>query len=229
LDEATSDAFACFLWVFYNPKYSVYNATPDQWSLILELAKRWGFKEVEQLCIRELESLSLSPVDRIHIYQHHKLDETLLIDSFEKLTTREDPIGMEEGLKLGLKTSLQIACAREKSRGPDTGGPRTPSTVRLSPTDLRGLISDIFKLPKIHTNGAADPGPFTAPVNTSDRVDRASALPATVPATPSKPDALSQSASTSEENPPTIDRPNSKVQDTIKNNSRSRKASGNRS
>lgn len=141
------------------------------------MAQKWGFKQVEQLCIRELESLALSPVDRIQIYQRHKLDETLLIDSLEQLTTREDPIGVEEGLKLGLKTSIQIACAREKSRGPDTGGLRSPSTVRLSPTDLRGLISDIFKLPQIHTNGA-DPGPFTAPVNNSGRLDRASALPA---------------------------------------------------
>jgi hypothetical protein len=146
--------------------------------LILDLAQKWEFKQVEQLCIRELESLALSPVDRVHIYQRHKLDETLLIDSFEELTTREDPIGMEEGLKLGLKTSLQIARAREISRGPDTGGYRSPSTVRLSPTDLRGLISDIFQLPQIHTNGSGDPGPFTAPVNTSSKVDRASALPA---------------------------------------------------
>jgi hypothetical protein len=125
--------------------------------------------------------MTLSPVDRIHIYQHHKLDDTLLMGSFEELTTREDPIGEEEGEKLGLRTSLKIACAREKSRGPDTGGLRSPSTVRLSPTDLRGLISDIFKLPHIQTNGAADPGPFTAPVNPSNpssRVDRASALPA---------------------------------------------------
>ena len=146
--------------------------------MILDLAQKWGFKQVEQLCIRELERLALSPVDRIEIYQRHKLDDTLLIDSFEELTTREDPIGMDEGLKLGLRTSLKIACAREKSRGPDTGGLRSPSTVRLSPTDLRGLISEIFQLPRIHINGAGDPGPFTAPVNTSDKVDRASALPA---------------------------------------------------
>jgi hypothetical protein len=146
--------------------------------MILELAQKWDFKQVEQLCIRELGRLALSPVDRIHIYQRHRLDETLLIDSFEELTTREDPIKMDEGYKLGLKTSLQIACAREKSRGPDTGGLRSPSTVKLSPTDLRGLISEIFQIPQIHTNGAADPGPFTAPVNTSSKVDRASALPA---------------------------------------------------
>ena len=160
-------------------KYSVYHATPEQWSLILELAQKWGFKEVEQLCIRELQNLPLSAVDRIHIYQRYKLDETLLIDSFEELTTRSDSIGVEEGIKLGLRTSLQIAQAREMSRGPDTGGGlRSPSVVQVNGEDLRGLISHIFDLPRIHTNGAADAGPFTAPVNHSGKIDRASTLPA---------------------------------------------------
>ena len=123
--------------------------------------------------------MSLSPVDRINIYHRHQLDETLLIESLEELTTREDPIGVEEGMKLGLRTSLQIACAREMSRGPDTGrGLRSPSAVQVNGAGLRGLISAIFNLPQIYTNGAADTGPFTAPVNTSERVDRASALPA---------------------------------------------------
>ena len=190
-------------------------------------------------------------MDRIHIYQQHKLDETLLIDSFEELTTRTESIGVEEGMKLGLRTSLQIAQAREMSRGPDTGGGlRSPSVVRVNGEDLRGLISRIFDLPRIHTNGAADAGPFTAPVNHSGKIDRASTLPAvsnafftiknlrgsdghlycllkTAPTTPSKPGALSQSASTSEEHPPTNDIINPKVppQDASKGSSRSRKQS----
>lgn len=145
----------------------------------MDLAQKWGFKDVEHLCIRELEKLDLSPVDRIHIYQRHQLDDTLLLESYESLTTRDDPIGVEEGIKLGLRTSLQIARAREVSRGPDTGGGlRSPSAVQLTGPDLRTLLSDIFKLPQIHTNGAGYTGPFTAPVNPSDKLDRASALPA---------------------------------------------------
>jgi len=205
LDGATSDAFACFLWVFYNPKYSVYKATPEQWSAILELAQKWGFRQVEELCIRELERLTLSHVDRIHIYQQHNLDQSLLLDSFESLTTRDDPIDVEEGMKLGLRTSLQIACAREKSRGPDTGL-QSPA-VQLDSSHIRGLLLNIFR---IQTNGAVNAGPFTAPLNPSGKLDRASAFPATAPATPSKPGALSQSTSTSEAHPPTNDVPNAK-------------------
>ncbi|KAI9511476.1 hypothetical protein F5148DRAFT_325927 [Russula earlei] len=228
LEEATGDAFACFLWVFYNPRYSVYNATPEQWQKILDLAKLWGFTQVEQLCIRELEKMDLSPVDRIHIYQKFELDDSLLIDSFESLTTRDEPIGVEEGMKLGLKTSLRIACAREMSRGPDTGGGlRSPSAVQVNGPDLRSLISNIFDLQRIHTDGTTSVGPFTAPVNRSDRVDRASALPATVPTTPSKPEALSQAPSTSEANPPnnTGANPKTPALDSVKGNQRSRKQS----
>ena len=115
----------------------------------------------------------MSPVDRIHIYQQHNLDKNLLLDSFESLTTREEPIGVEEGMKLGLQTSIQIAMAREKSRGPDTGL-RSPD-VKLDSPHIRDLLSGIFR---IQTDGAGTAGPFTAPLNNSGKLDRASALPA---------------------------------------------------
>jgi len=206
LDDVSSDAFACFLWVFYNPKYSIYDATPDQWSSILHLAQKWGFKDIEHLCIRELEKLDLSPVDRIHIYQRFGLDSSLLLDSFATLTTRDESIGLEEGVKLGLRTSLQIAQAREMSRGPDTGGGlRSPSAVQVDGPHLNTLLSDIFGLPKVLTNGIGHAGPQTAPLRPSDKLDRASNLPVTAPTTPFKAEALSQSTSTSEANPPTTD------------------------
>ncbi|KAI0255284.1 hypothetical protein BJV78DRAFT_1178875 [Lactifluus subvellereus] len=59
-DDVTSDAFACFVRVFYNPKYSYYGDTrADEWPLILKLAQRWGFRDVERLCVREMEILNL--------------------------------------------------------------------------------------------------------------------------------------------------------------------------
>lgn len=76
-------------------------------------------------------------------------------------------------MKLGLRTSLQLACAREKSRGPDTGL-QSPA-VQLDSSHIRGLLLNIFR---IQTNGAANAGPFTAPLNPSGKLDRASALPA---------------------------------------------------
>jgi hypothetical protein len=129
------------------------------------------------LCIRELENLDLSPVDRIQIYQRFKLNGTRLLDCYESLTTRDEPLGIEEGAKLGLESSLQIARAREVSRGPEADGGRSPSPVQLRGPDLRSLISAIFQFPPIFTNEAAYAGPSTTPFNDSYRVDRESALP----------------------------------------------------
>jgi hypothetical protein len=132
------------------------------------LAQKWGFKDVELLCIRELENLDLSPVDRIQIYQRFNLNDTRLLDCYESLTTRDEPLRIEEGIKLGLKTSLQIARARAMSRGPD---------ALLRGPNLRSLISEIFQFPPIFTNEAAYVGPSTTPFIDSNRVDRESALP----------------------------------------------------
>lgn len=46
LPEITPSEFSTFLWVFYNPKYSLYDARPQEWVTILKLAHRWDFPEV---------------------------------------------------------------------------------------------------------------------------------------------------------------------------------------
>ncbi|KAH9072814.1 hypothetical protein EDB83DRAFT_2312973 [Lactarius deliciosus] len=148
LEGISSDAFACFLWVFYNPKYSIYDATPGQWSSILGLAQKWGFRDVELLYAPK----------------------------------------------------------------------------------LHGLLSEIFGLPKIITNGGGQVGPFTCPDGASDKLDRASNLPATAPTTPFKAEALSQSTSTSDAHPPTTDSASAKLaplktEDSSKSNARRRQQS----
>jgi hypothetical protein len=84
----------------------------------LTLAQRWGFFQVEKLCIRELEKLSIPPVEKIQLYQHFKIDPNLLHASYVALTIRPEPLDIEEGNKLELPTSLKIARARELARAP---------------------------------------------------------------------------------------------------------------
>jgi len=88
------------------------------WVQVLTLAQMWGFTEVENLCVRELENLPLLPVERIRIYQQFKLDRMLLLEPFVQLTIRAEPLSLEEGQGLGLETCLFIAQARELCRGP---------------------------------------------------------------------------------------------------------------
>ena len=89
----------------------------------------WGFTEVENLCIRELEDLSLLPVERISIYQQFKLDRMLLLEPFVQLTIRAEPLSIEDGRSLGLETCLLLARARETCRG--LGSNPKPSVAEL--------------------------------------------------------------------------------------------------
>ncbi len=111
---------------------------------ILELAKRWGFNEVEQLCVRELQKMSIPSVEKINIYQAFCLDRSLLAESFVDLTIRPEPLNLEEAQKLGLETALQIARARELSRGSNSG--TRSSNKQLTGSELRSVIRNTFDL-----------------------------------------------------------------------------------
>ncbi len=94
----------------------------------MALAQEWGFNQVEQLCV----------------YQAFRLDRSLLAESFINLTTRPEPLDLGEAKRLGIETTLQIARARELSRGSNSG--TRPSAIRLNDPELRSLIRDAFSL-----------------------------------------------------------------------------------
>jgi hypothetical protein len=152
LDDAKSEGFADLLWVFYNPKFSIYSGTVDKWKRILTLAQQWRFVEVEQLCVRELEKLPIPPVEKIQIYQDFKLNPDLLHKSYVALTVRDEPLDLEEGEQLGLPTSLKVARARELARFPDGLPP-----AQLQESEVESAIKAVFGL-----QGSA-PAPATAP------------------------------------------------------------------
>ncbi|KAI0067633.1 hypothetical protein BV25DRAFT_842370 [Artomyces pyxidatus] len=154
LDDALSVDFARFLWVFYNPKYSLYNADVEEWTSILKLSHQWQFAEVKALALRELEQLEVGPIEKIITYHAYEIDRNLLIAAYTALTTRDEPITLEEGRKLGLETSLQLMHAREVARGSRTKGGRSMSPVNVTGSDLDALIKDLFQLQD--APGAAD-------------------------------------------------------------------------
>ncbi|KAH9047303.1 hypothetical protein EDB84DRAFT_506568 [Lactarius hengduanensis] len=141
LRDATSEAFAELLWVFYNREYSNYNATLERWKRILALAHQWGFVQVKKLCVQELEKLTIPPVEKIKIYQDYNLNPDHLYDSYVELVTRLEPLNLEEGKKLGFLTSLKITHARQLActTGPDGATSSSGSEIQLA-------IRDIFRL-----------------------------------------------------------------------------------
>ncbi|KAL4245353.1 hypothetical protein ABKN59_009791 [Abortiporus biennis] len=144
LDDVNADDFVRFLWVFYNPVYSIYDATVDDWEAILKQAYDWRFAEVKKLCCRELEKFSIEAVRKIAMYQAYDIDKKLLIPSYTALTLRRDPISIREGRQLGLETAMLLATARESARGP--AGMRSPTEANINEEDLVSIIKEVFGL-----------------------------------------------------------------------------------
>ncbi|KAI8978255.1 hypothetical protein BD414DRAFT_377913, partial [Trametes punicea] len=159
LDDIAADDFSKFLWVFYNPKYSIYDATLEDWVAILKLAFDWRFGEVKKLCTRELEKFEIPPVQKIELYQMYELDRKLLIPSYMALCVRAEPLSLKEGRQLGLETSLLLATARECARGkPLANGGRSPTAADLEEEDMVSIIKEIFGLT------AGPPSPSLTPL-----------------------------------------------------------------
>ncbi|KAG6829007.1 hypothetical protein H0H92_005984 [Tricholoma furcatifolium] len=163
LEEPPED-FAKFLWVFYNPKYSLYKTSVEDWKIILRLAHKWEFAEVKNLVVRELEKLEFPDVDRIATYQDHGIDRNYLLRRYAALCQREQPLALEEAMKLGLETTLMIARAREYARSnPMPDGTRSPTSVHIREDEMASLMRQLFNIAPSaeiseaeHANGTAN-------------------------------------------------------------------------
>ncbi|EGN92767.1 hypothetical protein SERLA73DRAFT_190617 [Serpula lacrymans var. lacrymans S7.3] len=153
LDDVRSEDFARFLWVFYNPKYSLYQAPLENWLSVLHLANRWGFLSVKDLTVRELEKLTIEPIDKISIYHTYSIDKLFLIPSYIAVCKRDKPLGMAEGTKLGLETVLRLAEARERVRQRAVeSGIRSPTFADVEEFEVEGLIREVFGIPSRPTS-----------------------------------------------------------------------------
>ncbi|KAI0300451.1 hypothetical protein B0F90DRAFT_1668282 [Multifurca ochricompacta] len=168
LDNVLKVEFERLLWVFYNPKYSLYDAGIEEWTSILKLAHDWNFIEVKALAVRELQSLQIPALQKIVLYQTYAIDRNLLQPAYTALITRDEPITTEEGRELTIETALSLARAREIARAPafsgsgkKPGNPRSP--VNLAGVDLDALIKETFQL---SSNDAAAERPPTQPTST---------------------------------------------------------------
>jgi len=106
-------------------------------------------------------------VEKINIYQAFHIDQSLLADSFAKLTIRAEPLKLDEAEKLGILTTVQINQARELSRGTNSG--TKPSPIQVNDSELRSLIQHVFGLEEEHFidfqtgTGQSQPPPQSQP------------------------------------------------------------------
>jgi len=153
--------------VFYNPKYSLYDTTVEEWTSILHLSDEWSFVEVKNLAIRELEKLDIEPIERVFIYHQYNIDRAYLITSYAAICTRSVPLNIYEGRRLGLETSLKIAEGRERIRAvaSEKSGARSPTFADFAPNDVDAIIKEVFEI-VVRSNplsGGGGPSPISGP------------------------------------------------------------------
>jgi len=143
LEGVTVDDFCRFLWVFYNPEYSLYEAPTEDWAAILGLAHHWQFSEVKALAVREMEKQDIPPLNKITIYHRYDINRDLLLQSYMDLCMREEPLNYTEAEDLGLETWLMLSTARETIRRGDGGA---SPTANRSTEEVRRVIGQVFRL-----------------------------------------------------------------------------------
>lgn len=137
LDEVSPEEFEKFLWVFYNPLYSLYDATIDDWNCILNLADKWDFPQVKELAVRELHKKpELELVTKMALYQKYKVDPRHLVPLYAELCSRDTPLTLEESEILGFKVCVAINTARERLRAKPSDGGRCPLPEGLEEGDV---------------------------------------------------------------------------------------------
>ncbi|KAG2104062.1 uncharacterized protein F5147DRAFT_271556 [Suillus discolor] len=172
LEDVKSEDFARFLWVFYNPKYSLYEAPLETWLSILHLANRWSFNNVKELTVRELEKIQIEPVDKMAIYHEYSINKLFLIPAYIAVCKRDKPLTFAEGMQLGMETVLRVADARERARQRAAeNGVRSPTFDDFEDSELESMVREVFGItprpispipqtsnPSAYTNGSTFTG-----------------------------------------------------------------------
>jgi hypothetical protein len=119
--------------------------TLDEWVDLLSIATRFDFEKIRERAIREIGSgrhhtsdspsgahRRIDPVDKILLAELYDVPQWLK-SSYAALCQRANPLEDCEGEKLGLKTALRIARAREAVRESPHSRASTPDSEDLEP------------------------------------------------------------------------------------------------
>ncbi|KZP15377.1 hypothetical protein FIBSPDRAFT_684963, partial [Athelia psychrophila] len=98
-------------WFLSLTEQETCTATTAQWTSILHLAVKWGFKKIKLLAIDNLTA-SANPVDKIVLGLRYGITDWLPT-AYEAVCTRADPLTLEEGMKLGVEDTVRISAARQ--------------------------------------------------------------------------------------------------------------------
>jgi hypothetical protein len=147
LEGITAHEFEILLWVFYNPRYSLYDADVETWMTILNIANRLQFKEVKELAVRELHMKKELPlVEKMVLYQHHQVDQRHLVPLFAELVSRDTALTLEESRILGAESTFLVYTARERLRSQSSDGDKSPLPPGLEEKDVYSSIERLLEM-----------------------------------------------------------------------------------
>ncbi|TDL18028.1 hypothetical protein BD410DRAFT_775452 [Rickenella mellea] len=126
--------FARFLWVFYNPKYSSFDATIEEWTSILALAHFWQFDEAKELAVTKLDKMYVPPVTKAVLARDYDVESDWALVAYATLGARDESITREEAGQLGFDAFVKLTEVRERIRKQrDSSQPSSPRPVEHRP------------------------------------------------------------------------------------------------
>jgi len=114
LYDITTRDLDIFLSIFYPKETGVFDAaTLDEWSSILHLADKWGFKTIKRLAVSKLLPLA-TPIEMIVLGRRYSIDNWVILDALDSLCLQSEPLTLEEGYSLGMETVIKVMSIRQE-------------------------------------------------------------------------------------------------------------------
>ncbi|THH21545.1 hypothetical protein EW146_g59 [Bondarzewia mesenterica] len=115
LENVEMRGFDAFLSILYPTNFKTSDiSTAEDWTSVLELSHRWGFKSIRELAIERLGPIS-SPVDKVVHGRTFGVDHWLT-PGYTALVERTEPLSQQEGRRLGVDDVILISTLREDAR-----------------------------------------------------------------------------------------------------------------
>ena len=89
--------------------------TFEEWSRLLSISCKFALEKIRNRAVKELTAMNIDPVDRVVLAVKHDIPDWLF-PAYVDLCIRSEPLREDEARKLGLSTTVKLACAREKLR-----------------------------------------------------------------------------------------------------------------
>ncbi|TFK67229.1 hypothetical protein BDN72DRAFT_752621, partial [Pluteus cervinus] len=104
-----------FLAVLFPTNYQRWDAIAvDEWASILKVAYQWEFQSIYGLALGQIEPHA-TPVDLVVLGGQYNIPGWMEAGRLQ-LCRREDPITLEEALRMGMEEAIRISAARHHIR-----------------------------------------------------------------------------------------------------------------